>query len=142
MRCCLLLNLNGFGAVKVDFMLNAENIIQINFEFLSEGLNPQLKNPQNKTEFRGKLFLDASFKGLTSTFSCRRFMKTCWWNCPLRVSSCPSFLEPAQMWTFTTWPPWTQRCIATCFSSRATRVTWKSWALTSPWSTTIWEKLR
>lgn len=54
MRCCLLLNLNGFGAVKVDFMLNAENIIQINFEFLSEGLNPQLKNPpkQNRISWQ------------------------------------------------------------------------------------------
>lgn len=54
MRCCLLLNLNGFGAVKVDFMLNAENIIQINFEFLSEGLNPQLKKPpkQNRISWQ------------------------------------------------------------------------------------------
>lgn len=57
MRCCLLLNLNGFGAVKVDFMLNAENIIQINFEFLSEGLNPQLKNPKTKQNFVANYFL-------------------------------------------------------------------------------------
>lgn len=67
----------------------------------------------------------------------RRCMKTCWWNCPLQVSSCPSFWEPAQMWTFTTWPHWIQRCIATYSSSRAMRVMWKSWALTSPWSTMI-----
>lgn len=46
------------------------------------------------------------------------------------------------MWTSTTWRLWTQRCIATFSSSKATRVTWKSSASTSLWSTTIWEKLR
>ena len=78
----------------------------------------------------------------TSSFPHRRCMKTCWWSCPLPVSSCLNFWEPVQMWTSTTWPRWTQRCTATFSSSRATRVTWKSWASTSLWSTTIWERLR